>query len=186
MKINKPLELFNKEVYDKNGAAIGFIDKIWKSWNQDNPGYFLGIRTNDNAKNRYFRGSNKLVPIHGEYIDYIREHIRLNITLDYLYHFWNKTFRCGNALCSTNDLIEKTVYDKKQSRIGVFFTTLENPGPSSHFGIYIDPYLCESWNSLNNTLMPIPSNFITRIEDTITVDKTVEELKNYWKEHFYF
>ena len=49
MKINNPHELIGKEVYDAKGNTIGWIDKIWKGWNKDYPGYFFGIKTNDQS-----------------------------------------------------------------------------------------------------------------------------------------
>ncbi len=50
MKVIKPYELVQKKVFDKNGNAIGTIDKIWNSWNQEYPGPFFGIRPNQECK----------------------------------------------------------------------------------------------------------------------------------------
>ena len=184
MEIYKPYELLNKEVYDKNGYSIGIIDKIWNSWNQFHPGPFFGVKLSQNIRDVYFRGTYKLVPIYGYYIEKVNDYVKLNKTIDELNSYWNKTIRCGYSTCTTDDLLDKPVYDKNHSRVGVFFTSVDSVGPSNHYGIYIDPYLCDIWKTPKNTLMPIPTNYITYIDDTITLDKTIEELKKYWKEHF--
>ena len=53
MKINNPHELVEKTVVDTNGNDIGTIDKIWNSWNQDFPGWFFGIKPNENTRFTY-------------------------------------------------------------------------------------------------------------------------------------
>ncbi len=184
MKIDKPYELLHKEVYDKNGYAIGLIDKIWDSWNIDYPGFFFGIRTNQVIRKRCFRGTFKLVPILERHIDNLSGHVTLCKTIDELYRFWNKTINCGLKTCTTGDLLDKPVYDKNYSRVGIFFTSVESDGPSNHCGICVDPYLCDIWKTPPNRLMPIPTNYITDVQDVIIINKTIYELKKYWTEHF--
>ena len=184
MKVNKPYELVGKEVFDSNGNAIGWIDKTWNSWNENYPGYFFGIKPNENARDSYFRGSSKLVPINSDYIQQISEHVSLNRTMDELGHFWSKTVRCGPTTCPTEELFEMSVYDKNYSRVGTFYACVESDGPSKHYGVLIDPYLCETWNLPHNKLLPIPTNYITYVKDAVTLNKTLHELREYWKQHY--
>jgi len=184
MNINNPYELVKKEVYDKNGYAIGIIDKVWNSWNQVYPGYFFGIRPNQNARDTCFRGTYRLIPIYGDYISEVSEHVTLYKTMDELYRYWNKTVRCGYTTCPTDELLDKPVYDKNYSRVGTFLALTESDAPSMNYGVLIDPYLCETWKVPQNTLMPIPTNYITDVKDTIYLDKTLDELKEYWRQHF--
>ena len=186
MKIIKPYELVQKEVFDKNGNAIGTIDKVWNSWNQNWPGCFFGLRPNEHARDRWFRGTYRLIPIYSDHIGEVSEHVTLCETMDELHRFWNKTVQCGSTACPTDDLLDKPVYDKNHSRVGTFFASVESDGPSRNYGVLIDPYLCDTWKAPHNTLMPIPTNYITNVKDTITLDKTLDELKKYWKEHFDF
>ena len=186
MKINNPRELVGKEVCDVNGNTIGTLDKWWNSWNTEYPGYFFGIRSTENTKDTWFRGTNKLVPI---YSDYIREwgvNITLNKTMDELGHFWNKTVPCGTTTCPTDEMFEKTIFDKNHSRVGTFFGWVESDGVFKQYGCIVDPYLCDSWKVPYNTLMPVSTDFITDVKDTITLNKTLEELKEYWHQHHQF
>jgi sporulation protein YlmC with PRC-barrel domain len=184
MRIGNPKELVGKEVYDAEGNTVGYIDKTWYSWNQEHPGYFFGIRTTQNVRDSYFRGTYKLITIYSDYIKDVGQGVTLNKTMDDLYHFWSKTVQCGQKTYPTDKLVEMPVYDKNYSRIGTFFATIESEGPSTNYGVLVDPYLCDTWNKPQNTLMPIPTNYITEVKDTITLDKTLDELRAYWKEHY--
>ena len=186
MKIEKPYELIGKEVFDANGNNIGWIDKTWNSWNEDYPGYFFGVKTNENIRDTYFRGTYKLVPIYSDYIQEVGEHITLNKTTDELCHYWNKTIPCGPTTCPIEDLVEMPVFDKHQSRVGTFCSFVESDGTFRNFGLWLDPYLCETWNVPYNTTLPIETNYITHVKDTINLDKTIDELKNYWHQHHKF
>ena len=186
MKVIKPYELVQKKVFDKNGNAIGTIDKIWNSWNQEYPGPFFGIRPNQNARDTFFRGTHKLIPISSDYIRDVGEHVTLNKTMDELYRFWSKTVQCGPKTCPTDELVEMPVYDKNHSRVGTFLSWVESGGTYQNYGCFLDPYLCDTWKTPQNTLMPIPTNYITEVKDTITLDKTLDELKEYWKQHYNF
>ena len=42
--------------------------------------------------------------------------------------FWNKTIQCGIKVYPTEELLEKSVYDKNHSRVGTFFASVENNG----------------------------------------------------------
>lgn len=183
MKVGNPNELIGKEVCDINGNTIGKIDKTWNSWNQEFPGYFFGVRTTENVRDIYFRGATKLIPIYSDYIKDVGELVTLNKTMDDLHCFWNKTVPCGPATCPTDNLVEMPVYDKNHSRVGTFCTLVESAGTYKHYGLFLDPYLCNTWNMPYNTLMPIPPNYITEVRDTITLDKTLDELKEYWQKH---
>jgi hypothetical protein len=186
MKINKPFELVKMKVFDKNGNSIGLVDKVWNSWNQSWPGCFFGLIPNENVRNKCFRGTYKLVPISSDHIGEVSDHITLSMSIDELYHFWNKTAQCGPLSCTIDKLLDKPVFDKNHSKIGIFFAMVEGDGSSKNYGLLIDPYLCDIWKVPYNTLMPIPTNYITNVKDTITLDKTLDDLKNYWKQHFNF
>ena len=186
MKIEKPKKIVGKEVFDANGNTIGRIDKVWNSWNQKHPSSFFGMRPNQNARDTCFRGTYRLIPIYNDYIKDVGEYVILNKTMDELYRFWNKTVQCGPTACPTDELLEKPVYDKNHSRVGTFFALIESDGPSRNYGVLVDPYLCETWKAPHNTLMPIPTNYVTDVKDTIRLDKTLDELKEYWKQHFNF
>jgi len=184
MKINNPRELVGKEVCDVNGNSVGYIDKTWNSWNQEYPGYFFGIKPNENTRNSHFRGTNKLFPINSDYIREVREHITLNKTMDELSRYWNKTVQCGQTTCPTDELMEKPVYDVNNSRVGTFYSFIASDGPSHQYGILLDPYLCETWNMPYNILIPVPTNFIVYAKESVCLDKTLDQLKEYWKQHF--
>ncbi len=184
MKITNPHELIGKEVVDTNGNNLGWIDKTWNSWNQEYPGTFFGVKTNENARHTFFRGANKLVPIYSDYIREIGEQVTLNKTMDDLCRYWIKTVPCGPTTCPIDELVEKPVYDKNRSRVGTFFSWVESSGTYQNYGCLVDPFLCETWKVPHNTLMPIPPNYITDVKDTVSLDKTLDELKEYWKQHF--
>jgi len=184
LKVNNPHELVGKEVVDLNGNSVGWIDKTWNSWNQDYPGWFFGIKPNENTRNTCFRGTYKLFPIYSDYIRDVGECVTLNKTTEELCRYWNKTVPCGLTMCPTDQLVDSPVFDKNYSRVGTFYAFVACEGPSHQYGLLLDPYLCETWNLPYNTLMPIPTNYINNVKDTITLDKTLEELREYWKQHF--
>jgi hypothetical protein len=187
MKVHNPKELVGKEVCDQNGYSIGYIDKIWNSWNHDYPGWFFGIKPNENTRNTWFRGTYKLYPIYDDYIREVTEHVTLNKTMDELSRYWIKTVPCGTTgTCPTDQLVESPVYDKNYSRVGTFYCFVASDGPSQHYGVFLDPYLCETWNLPYNILMPVPTNYITDVKDTIRLDKTLDQLREYWKQHYNF
>jgi hypothetical protein len=186
MKIGNPHELVGKEVFDTNGNTIGWIDKWWNSWNPEYPGHFFGIRPNENCRDTWFRGTTKLIPIYSDYIRDVSTHITLNKTTEELGKFWNKTVYCGPTTCPTDELMDKPVYDKNYSRVGTFYAWVESDGTFKNYGIFVDPYLCDTWKVPYNTLMPIPINYINYVKDTIYLDKTLDDLKQYWKKHYNF
>ena len=184
MKVNNPHELVGKEVFDADGSPFGWIDKTWNSWNQDFPGWFFGIKPNENTRDAYFRGTYKLYPIYSDYIRETGEHIILNKTIEDLQQYWTKTAPCGPTTCPTDELVDMPVYDKNHSRVGTFFGWVETGGTFQSYGCLVDPYLCETLKIPYNTLMPVPTNYITGVKDTITLDKTLDELKEYWKQYY--
>jgi len=186
MKVNNPRELVGKEVFDTNGNTIGTVDKTWNSWNNEYPGHFFGIRTNENTRDRWFRGTNKLIPIYSEYIREVGEHVTLNKTTEELCRFWNKTVPCGQKTYPIDKLIDMPIYDKNNSRVGTFYTWVESDGTYKNYGVLVDPYVCDTLKIPSNTLMPIATNYITDVKDTICLDKTLDELKEYWKQHYNF
>ena len=184
MKIQNPHELVGKEVVDANGNTIGQIDKTWSSWNHDYPGYFFGIRPYQNTKDTWFRGTTKVVPIYSDYIQQVSNQVTINKTADQLARFWNKTVPCKNKSCPIDDLIERPVYDKNHSRVGTFYAWVETDGTFKQYGCFLDPYLHESWNTPKNTIMPMPTEYIDDVTDTITLNKTLDELRNHWQQYF--
>lgn len=186
MKVNNAYELVGKEVFDTNGNTIGTIDKWWNSWNQEYPGYFFGIKPNDSTRDTWFRGTNKLIPIYSDYIREVTERVTLNKTTEELGRFWNKTIPCGPKTCPTDELVDMPIYDRNHSRVGTFYAWVESDGTYKNYGCFVDPFLCETWKVPYNTLMPVPTHYITNVTDTIWLDKTLDELKEYWKQHFNF
>jgi sporulation protein YlmC with PRC-barrel domain len=183
MKIEKPNELIGKQVCDAKGNTIGWVDKTWNSWNQESPGYFFGVKTNDEVRAVHFGGTTKLIPIYSNYISNVGEKITLNKTIDELNSYWHMMIPCGTDTCQTYDLFEKPVYDKEYSRVGTFCTWYETEGKHKHYGVFVDPYLCKYWNIPSDTVMPVPYEFITQVKDTVTLNKSLDELKNYWQQH---
>jgi hypothetical protein len=186
MKIDNANELVGKEVVDTYGNTIGSIDKMWNSWNNEYPGYFFGIKPNEDTRYKFFRGTNKLIPIYSDYIKKWDDRVTLNKTMDDLCHYWNKTVQCGTTTCPTDELVEKPVYDKYHSRVGTFYTWVEIDGTYKNYGLWLDPYLCQIWNFPYNTLLPIPPNYFHYIKDTVLLDKTLNELRDYWKNDYHF
>jgi hypothetical protein len=183
MKIEKPNELIGKQVCDAKGTTIGWVDKTWNSWNQESPGYFFGVKTNDQVRATHFGGTTKLIPIYSTYITDVGEKITLNKTIDELNSYWHKMVPCGTETCQTFDLFEKPVYDSQYSRVGTFCTWYETEGQTKHYGVFVDPYLCKFWNIPSDTVMPVPYEFITTVKDTVKLNKSLDELKNYWQQH---
>jgi hypothetical protein len=181
MRIENPKGLVGEEVRDMNGNILGKIDKIWQSWNDDYPGYFFGIKTDENTRDTYFRGTNKLIPIYSDYIREVTGRITLNKTINYLGRLLNKTVQCGTTTYPLEELFEMPVYDKNHSKIGTFCSYVECDDSIRHFGLLLDPYLCESWNLPFNKTLPIDTNNIVYVKDTISLDKTLKELKIYWQ-----
>ena len=187
MKLNNANELIGKAVCDSNGNSMGKIDKIWNSWNEEYPGYFFGINTNDNIRNTYFRGTNKLIPIYSDYIkEEVTEHITLNKTIEELGRFWNKTITFGPENYPMDKLVDMPIYDKNHSRVGTFCAWVESEGTYKNYGVFVDPYLCDTYKVPHNMLMPIPTNYVTDVKDTIFLDKTLNELNEYWQKHHNF
>jgi len=186
MKVNNPQDLVGKEVCDTNGTTIGIVDKWWNSWNSEYPGYFFGIRPTQNAKDTWFRGTHKLIPIYSDYIKEWSEHITINKTLEQLGKFWSKTVPCGTVTCPTDQLVDLPIYDKNYSKVGTFYGWVESDGTFKQYGCFVDPYLCNTWKLPHNTLMPMLTNYIQHVGDTITLDKTLDEIKEYWKQHYNF
>ena len=183
MHIQNPKELVGKQVFDTNGTAIGTIDKTWQSWNHEYPGWFFGIRPNENTRCTYFRGTNKYIPIYSDYIREWTDNVYLTKTVDDLARFWNKTVMCGTTSWPTDYLVEKPVYDKNHCRVGTFCGWVEGDGTFRHYGLFVDPYLCETWNFPFNKVMPIPTDYITNVTDTICLNKTMDEIKTYWQQY---
>ncbi len=186
MKVNNPHELVGKEVFDSNGNTIGTIDKYWNSWNTEYPGYFFGIRPTESVRDTWFRGTFKLIPIYSDYIKEWTGQVTLNKTMEELGKFWNKAVPCGTTTCPTDQLVDKPIYDKNYSRVGTFYGWVESDGTYKHYGCFVDPFICENWKVPFNTIMPMPTNFIEDVKETIHLDKTLDELREYWQKHYNF
>jgi len=50
-----------------------------------------------------------------------------------------------------DDLIEKPVYDRNHSRVGIFYAWVESNGTFKNYGCFVDPYLCDNWKMPFNT-----------------------------------
>ena len=184
MKIDNPKSLVGKEVHDTSGNIIGMIDKTWKSWNHEYPGWFFGIKPNENTRDTWFRGTTKLIPIYSDYIQEVSDHVHINKTLDELSHFWNKTIHSSpNTWWPIDKLFEMPVFDRNNCRVGTFWGWVEQQGTFKHCGVFVDPYLCETWNFPYNTLMPIPTDYVADVKDTVCLNMTLDELRSYWQQY---
>jgi len=85
-----------------------------------------------------------------------------------------------------DDLVEKPVFDRNYSRVGTFYAWTESDGTFKNYGCFVDPYLCDIWKMPFNTMMPMPTEYITDVKDTVTLNKTLDELRAYWKQYFNF
>jgi hypothetical protein len=180
MKISNPRELVGKQVFDCDGTLIGTIDKAWPSWDDSHLGWFFGIRLYENARDTWFRGTTKLVPIYNEYFKEIAANITLDKTLKQLAHLWNKAIPYDITTWPMNDLMERSIYDKNHSRIGICFGWEEKNGTYTHYGCFLDPFLYHQLNLPYNILLPLPPNYIHYVKDTITLNKTWNDLKKFW------
>jgi hypothetical protein len=186
MYIQNPKELVGRTVCDTNGNTIGVIDKTWWSWNQQYPGFFFGVRPNENARNTWFRGTTKLIPFYSDYIREVTQHVYLNRTVEQLAQFWGKTIHYSpQQSWPIDELVEKAVYDRNHCRVGTFFGWFEQEGTYRQCSLFLDPFLCETWNLPYNTLMPLPAEFMTDVRDTIVLNKTLDELRAYWQQNNY-
>ena len=184
MMISNPREMIGRQVVDTNGVTIGVIDKVWKSWNEEYPGWFFGVRPNEATRDTWFRGTTKLIPIYSDYIQETTGNVTLNRTAEQLSHFWNKAVPCGNTTHPIDQLIDMPVYDRNHSRVGTFYGWVESDGTYKQYGCFVDPYLCDTWNIPHNTVMPIQPAMVHQVFDTITLDKTLDELRDYWRQYF--
>jgi hypothetical protein len=127
-----------------------------------------------------------LIPIYSDYIREITGNVTLNKTTEELGRFWNKTVHYGHKTYPTDALIDMPIYDKNYSRVGTFYGWVESDGTYKNYCCFVDPYVCDTYKFPPNTLMPIPTNYITDVKDTICLDKTLDELKEYWKQQHPF
>ncbi|RLF40228.1 MAG: hypothetical protein DRN12_05855 [Thermoplasmata archaeon] len=183
MKISNPKDMIGKLVTDFNGVTIGVVDKIWKSWNEEYPGWFLGVRLNEEVRNTWFRGTTKLIPIYNDYIQDIAEHIMLNKTAEQLSRYLNKTVSCSDAAHPIDHLMDMPIYDRNHSRVGTFYGWVESDGIYKHYGCFVDPYLCDIWDIPYNIVMPLQPSMVHQVFDTITLNRTLEELREYWRQY---
>lgn len=180
MRDIKPDELIGKEVYDYQGTAIGVFDKYWGSWKQKDNGYLFGIRPYENVRDAWFRGTNKLIPVYSTYIKEVTDTVTLKKAMNDLSHQWRQAISFGKITWPTDDLMEKGVYDKYGSRVGVFFSWYEDQKNTAYYGCFIDPYLAEQWKYTYNTVLPLKKDYFYSVTDSITLNISVDELKQYW------
>lgn len=166
-----------KQVYDSNGILIGVVDKVWKRWNKNKKS--LGVKIHENIRDTMFRGTTKLIPIPEEILQKNTEVITLNKTVDYLSKLWIQTVI--HNLASNDEMIEKVVYDKNLSRIGVISSWIESKGELKQYECILDPYICDKYNLSYNILYPIPLEYLNYMRDTIMLNKTFNQLKKLWK-----
>ena len=65
----------------------------------------------------------------------------------------------------------------------MFVGWVESDGMYKHYGCFVDPYLCDTWNIPPNTVMPLPPTYFDDAKDAITLNKTLDELKEYWQKN---
>jgi len=180
MRITKPDELIGKEVYDYQGTAVGVFDKYWRSWNKQDSRWFFGIRPYENVRDAWFRGTTKLIPIYSDYIKEIGETVTLKKVMTDLSNEWRKAISFGQTSWPTDDLMERGIYDKYGSRVGIFFAWAEENKKQAYYGCFVDPYLTEKWRYDYNTLMPLKTEYFYYVTDSITLNASIDDLKKYW------
>jgi sporulation protein YlmC with PRC-barrel domain len=180
MKTMKPDELIGKEVYDYQGNAIGVFDRYWGSWKSKDNEYFFGIRPYESIRDAWFRGTNKLIPISSSYIKDVSDTVTLKKAMTELSHEWRRTITVGAITWPSDDLMEKGIYDKNGSRVGVFFSWSYDQKSTTSYGCFIDPYLAEQWKYDYNTILPLKKDYFYYVTDSITLNASVIELKKYW------
>ena len=183
MRVSNPRELIGRPVTDFNGVTIGVVDKVWKSWNEEYPGWFFGVRPNDDVRDTWFRGTTKLIPIYNDYIKDTAGHVMLNKTVEQLSRYWNRAVPCGDTAHPIDYLMDMPVYDRNHSRVGTFYGWVESQGAYKHYGCFVDPYLCDMWGIPHNAVMPIQPAMVHQVFDTITLDRTLDELRDYWRQY---
>ncbi len=179
MQIVKPDELIGKEVYDDQGTAVGVLDKYWTSWNQQEIGWFFGIRSYENVRDAWFRGTMKLFPIHSGYIKKIGETVTLKRRMDELSQEWKRVISFKQTSWPTDYLMERGIYDKEGSRVGIFFAWAKYNN-TYQYGCFIDPYLLEKWHYAFNIILPLKVDYFYHIANSITLNTTIEDLKKVW------
>lgn len=179
MNITKPNELIGKQVYDDQGSAVGILDKYWNSWKKQH-GYVFGIRPFENIRDTWFRGTTKLIPFSTEDIKDTIGSITLKKTLNDLSIEWRKAISIGHISYAQDNLMEKGIYDSQGSRVGSFYAWSEKDNTNNYYGCFIDSYLSETWQYPYGTILPLRLEYLNYATDTITLHKTLEELKTYW------
>lgn len=181
MNSAKPFNLVGKEIYDGKGTIIGRVDKYWSSWNKKNPGFFLGIRPYENVRDTWFRGTEKLIPITSSYIQKVDGVIYLDTIIDELSKYWKGVVTIKGYSWPLDWLMEQGIYDKKGSRIGTLFGWVKNKKTYQYYGCLIDPYLSEKEKYGAQSVLPIKPDFIDHFSDSVRLNVSLDELKQYWK-----
>lgn len=181
MKITKPIELIGKEIYDKQGKIIGQVDKYWSSWNKTNPGWFFGIRAYENVRDTWFRGTEKLIPIASSHIKEVGDVIYLDTVIDELSRYWKDVVNIKGYSWPLDWMMEKGIYDKAGSRIGTMVGWVKSKKAYEYYGCLIDPYLSEKEKYTTQSVFPIKPGFIDHFSDSVRLNVTFDELKQFWK-----
>lgn len=181
MEIRKPEEIKGKTVYDKNNNKVGNIDETWHGW-KNFTGFFT-VTPDSATRENYFPESTKPLPIHNQHISNITENVTLNKTIDELSRFWNSEIRCGSTTCKPWDVMDKPVYDRNDTKLGTLDICVEESGKCSTFGLRPDPSITTDLDLGMPTmgLLPLEPSHVSNVTDTITLNKTRDELINYWR-----
>lgn len=182
MQISNPRDIIGKEVFDDQGAAVGTLDKYWRSWNKQDIGWFFGIRPYENVRDKWLRGTTKLFPINSSYIAKIGDTITLKKGMQDLSQEWKQMVCFKQTSWPTDYLMEMGVYDKCGSRVGNFLTWVKFNG-KYEYGCLIDPYLSEKWHYDYKLILPLKVEFLNYIRDSIRLTASLDDLKNYWDNH---
>jgi sporulation protein YlmC with PRC-barrel domain len=80
------------------------------------------------------------------------------------------------------ELMEKTVFDKNQLKLGVVHGIEQPPSVKPNYvlkmGLY--PEVIEEYGGRFSSIVPVPTNEISTLEDTIVLGKSIEELSGAW------
>jgi len=183
MEIRNPEEIKGKIVYDRNNNKLGTVEEAWHGW-KNFTGFFT-VRPDSTVRGDYFHGSDKPLPLHNNHISNITENITLNKTIEELSRFWNLEIRCGPRTCRPWDVMDKPVCDRNGTKLGVLCTCVEEAGRCSAFGMRPDPSITTELGISTTALLPVEPSYVSNVTDTITLNKTRDELIDYWRNTIY-
>jgi len=177
----EPEGVKGKIVYDRNNVEIGAVDQYWIGWEEI--GYVFGVKLKPKIATKYVKSSTKLMPVHYEDIANVAENVNLNKTIDELSAFWNQNVIAGENTYPAIEFWQKPVCDSENTKIGTIYASVRTtPKMLKLFGLCLEPEISEKYAKGTTNLMPINTEHILRMEETVFLNKTVAEISRYWRE----